>query len=197
MRSITIEEMEFIAGGYSDYEEEIQQVRIVGQRELGWWDQMVQDVSNFFSNSFATVGVISPVGVGGALTVTSDRDVLYTGLIGTPGPVLTVGVTPGNPSDYLVGAGAGANIPAGFGGIAAPISGDGPGNPTITIGTPGVSVGVTVNVADAARDTVEASERVYNEADRWGKERMGITEYEKLVVISTEIVKKNGRRLTV
>jgi len=172
MRSITLDEMNFIAGGADD--EPIQQVFVVGQRDTSWWDSFLTDMEPYFTDGYLTVGWIEPMvagwGLGGSITYTTDRDIVISALAGTGGPIFALGIVPvgEDPSEYMSGIGIGANVVPGQGGIAAPVGSSGLGNPTINIGTSGISGGISISVSGTAAQIAEASDRIYREAIQYG-----------------------------
>lgn len=210
MRCLDISELEFVAGGldYGSPEglgdvnnDGIGDIEIIGEK-MEWWEKVWEDIKDIFTSDpnapdqpeqpteptytydaglyYGSVGAIGPWGVGGSVTVTSQGDVLVTGLVGTPGPVGTIGATPpGTNASYLEGGATNINIGTGAG-VSIPEQG-GINNAHPTWGTPGLSYGETVNAVDAAQAAAEQAQaeaiRIANEAAAWANQRGGVYDH--------------------
>ncbi|MYM73935.1 hypothetical protein GTP56_17255 [Duganella sp. FT134W] len=122
---------------------------------------------------YTTVGVVSPIGVGAAVTVTDQGDKLVSVVVGNPGKIITTGTTPAgvDPKDWLSGPGASANLPNGVG-IAT--NGDNV-QPTVSPpGTAGASVSYTIPLINNPVSVSDQIKNVINSAIDYSNHAVGI-----------------------
>lgn len=159
---------------------------------MGFYNDDVDDYSddksyitapdNSTGGSYVTVGAVAPVagpaGVGGAVTVTSQGDVLVSAVAGTAGPIATMGTTPPgtSPASYLTGPAVSANLPNGFGATVGIPTNSSTVEPTV--GTPGVSISYTVQPTQVynsfVNSVVNSVNNIVNQAVNYANNAMGV-----------------------
>jgi hypothetical protein len=142
----------------------------------------VTEPDNSTGGGYVTVGyvepIIGPVGVGASVTVTSNGDVLVSGVAGTAGPIAVAGTTPAGvaPADERPGGAAGANLPNGAGATIGIPTSSSTAQPTY--GTAGAGVSYTVQPTQVynsfVNGVVNGVTNIVNQAVNYANGAMGV-----------------------
>lgn len=124
---------------------------------------------------YTTVGGVSPVGVGAAVTVTDKGDTLISVVIGNPGKIISTGTTPAGEDgkDWLSGLGGSVTLPNGAGAATNYSS----VQPTVSPpGGAGASVSYTVPLNNNPVPVTDQIRNVVNDAVNYANHAIGIHE---------------------